>query len=157
MVLNFFCISNVFAWISKKAISASLSSRGTRPVAAVSVHVSAIDWAHANSEACACCPATAFQCSATAPPYQPWSARPPLRIQGPAFPFVCICPLGVFRLVLHMRFRRYLGLGLGRLRFGIQRKRLCHKIMTSECVSRLTMAQVVLTWLRETASSKSPP
>ena len=65
---------------------ASVSSCGMRPAAAVTVHASAVGWAHANSEACARCPTTAFQRSATAPPYRPWSAGPPHRVHGPAFP-----------------------------------------------------------------------
>ena len=67
MVLQFLASPMSFPGLGRKAISASLSSCGTRPVVAVSVHVAAMACAHADSGACAHCPTTAFHCSATAP------------------------------------------------------------------------------------------
>ena len=60
MVLRFVASPMSLPGLGKKAISASLSSCGTRPVTAVAVHAPAMDWAHADSEACARCPTTAF-------------------------------------------------------------------------------------------------
>ena len=62
MVLQFFASPMSFPGMGGKAISASLSSCGTRPVAAVSVHAAAMTCVHADNGACARCPTTTFHC-----------------------------------------------------------------------------------------------
>ena len=147
MVLQFFAFPMSFPGLGKKAISASLSSCGTRPVAAVSVHAAAVTCAHAERGACARCPTTAFQCSATALPNLFWFAGPPLRMHGPAFPFLQHC--------MSQASQDESILGLVKLGVGFQRKRLCSK-NSDQCISARCNLTIVAPRWRSTFQQVPP-